>query len=145
MTLLQVVGVIFDNDPICPRPEQEAVIDDTHTVLEHVQVAFKVRGESALPLALPGQTILAGPRILVSELGSNESEPVVIATTEGTAFKRVGRLVFGTKHVRRFESVGGLGESIIIRIEERENDPFHDLPALEDARRILGVLYNPNE
>ncbi len=145
VTLLQVVGIVFDNDPSYPRPKDEATIDDRHTAMERVEVAFKVRGESALPLALPGQTILAGAKIRPNELGLNEGEPVVIATTEGTAFKRVGTLILGTKHIRQFESIGGLGESIIVRVEERENDPFRDLPALQDVRRILGVLYNPNE
>jgi hypothetical protein len=145
VTLLQVVGIIFKNDPVYPRPKDEGAVDDGHTALDRVQVAFKVRGESALPLALPGQTILAGEKVRVNELVVNEGEPVVVATTEGTAFKRVGKLILGAKHVRQFESIGGLGESIIVRVEERENDPFYDLPALEDARRILGVLYSPNE
>jgi hypothetical protein len=145
VTLMQVVGIIFSNDPVYPKPKDEATIDDAHAGLQQVEIALKVRGESALPLALPGQTILAGAKMRANELALNEGEPVVIATNEGTVFKRVGKLISGTRHVRQFESIGGLGESIIVRVEEYDKDAFRKLPILEDVRRIIGVLYNPNE
>jgi hypothetical protein len=145
VTLMQVVGVVFSDAAIFPKPKDEATICDGQNGLEHAEVAFKVRGESALPLVLPGQTILAGAKIRPNEVRSHEGEPMVIATSEGTAFKRVGDLISGARHVRRFESIGGLGESLVLRMEECDNDAFGRVPLLEDARKIIGVLYNPNE
>jgi hypothetical protein len=142
---MQVVGVVFSDAAIFPKPKDEGTICDGQNGLEHVEVASKVRGESALPLVLPGQTILAGAKIRHDEVRSHEDEPMVIATSEGTAFKRVGRLISGTRHVRQFESIGGLGESLILRMEERDNDAFGRMPVLVDARKIIGVLYNPYE
>jgi len=142
--LLRVVGIVFENEPVYPRPENEAQFVHQCAALRRVEVAFKVRGESALPLVLEGQTILAGPKICPDELGSNEGELVAIATTAGTAFKRVGKAVAGAAHVRQFESIGGLGESLVLRTEEREDDPFHNVPLLDDIRKIVGVLYDPN-
>ena len=143
--LLQIVGILFDTTPIYPRPKHEAELDEQCTALQGVEVAFKVRGESALPLVLEGQTIVAGARMRPDHLESSEGELVVIVTSEGTTFKRVGKTIPGAPHVRQFESIGGLGESILVRTEELEDDPVRRLPLLQDARRILGVLYDPNQ
>jgi len=71
-------------------------------------------------------------------------EMVALDTSGGCAFKRVGEVLPGAEHVRQFESIGGLGESLLVRTEAIENDPFHGLPLLRDTREILGVLYSPD-
>jgi len=142
--LLPVVGVLFDNRPVYPRPSGEAEIDEACRILDDdVEIAFTVRGESALPLVIEEQTILGGRRVLPADMPSMEGKVIALATSGGCAFKRVGRTLADATHVRQFESVGGLGESILARTEEVEDDRFGTLPLVESAREILGVLYPP--
>jgi hypothetical protein len=142
--LLPVVGILFDNRPVYPRPKSEAEVDDACRILdEDVKIAFTVRGESALPLVIEGQTILGGREVRPADMPSLEEKVVAMATSDGCAFKRVGRKVADALHVRQFESIGGLGESILARTEEVEDDRFGTLPLVESARVILGVIYSP--
>jgi hypothetical protein len=138
--LLNVVGVLFDHRPHFPRPTQEALLMDSLDFIEDVQVVFRVRGDSAIPLALPDQSILGGRRILNSQLDELYGTPVAVATSEGSAFKKIGKSIPGAPHVRQFESIGGLGESILVRTEDIQ-DSFGNLPLLLSIRRVLGVLY----
>ena len=62
-------------------------------------------------------------------------------TAEDSAFKRAGRAADGAPHVRIFESIGGLGESVLLRTGEIEGDGFADMPLLIAARQVLGVMY----
>jgi len=142
--LLPVVGVLFDNRPVSPLPDGEAEIDEACQILDDdVKIAFTVRGESALPLVIEGQTILGGRRVHSADMRSMEGKVIALATSRGCAFKRVGRTLADATHVRQFESVGGLGESILARTEEVEDDRFGTLSLVESAREILGVLYPP--
>lgn len=141
--LLSVVGILFDDRPYFPRPTGEAELVNDFDLFENVELVFSVRGESAIPLALPGQTILGGGFVMTSQFDEFEGSPVAIATSEGSAFKKIGKVVPGAPHVRQFESIGGLGESMLVRTEDIE-DSFTALPLLQSIRRVLGVLYETN-
>lgn len=138
--VLNVVGILFDDRPHFPKPSEEAELLDYFDLSENIQLVFKVRGNSAIPLALPGQIILAGGLVMPSQLEQLEGSPVAIATSEGSAFKKVGKAVPGAPYVRQFESIGGLGESMLVRTEDVQY-PLSALPSLQSIRRVLGVLY----
>lgn len=138
--LLRVVGVLFDERPYYPRQTEEAVLVTDLSGIKSVKIVFRVRGESALPLALPGQTIIGGRCLTPSQIAEMEGSPVAIATTEEAVFKRIGRDVPGAQHVRQFESIGGLGASILVRMEDVEGS-LSNLPIFVSAREVLGVLY----
>jgi hypothetical protein len=141
--LLKVVGILFDDRPHFPRPTEEAVPDRHMNCLAKLEIAFKVRGPSAEPLALPGQTVIGGRRVTPEELPSIEGAVVAVAMSDAqeSVFKRVGKAVPGAPHVRHLEAIGGRGESTLIRTEEIADDPFHEVPLLAAARQVLGVLY----
>jgi len=141
--LLNVVGILFDDRPQFPKPSEEAELLDYFDLSENIQLVFRVRGESAIPLALPGQTILGGDLVMTSQLDRLEGTPVAISTSDGSAFKKIGKVVPGNPHVRQFESIGGLGESMLVRTEDIE-DSFNTLPLMQSIRRVLGVLYDTN-
>ncbi len=139
--LLNVVGILFDDRPNYPRSPEDAVLMSEFNLVEKIQLVFKVKGESATPFVLPGQTVLGGNIVLPSQLNMLEGKPVAIATSDGSsAFKKIGKAVPGNPHVRQFESIGGLGESMLVRIEDID-DSFSALPLLQSIRRVLGVLY----
>jgi len=140
--LLRVVGVLFDNRPHYPSSTDEAVLVTDAGLLKDIKIVFRVRKDSmsALPLALPGQSILGGFCLTPGQIAEMEGCPVAIATTDGTVFKRIGRAVLGAPHVRQFESIGGRGESMLARTEDVEG-LFSNLPELVSARQVLGVLY----
>lgn len=138
--LLNVVGILFDDQPHFPKPAEEAELVNDFTLLKNVQLVFKVRGDSAVPLALPGQIILGGGLVMSNQFDRLEGSPVAIATSEGSAFKKIGKAIAGAPHVRQFESIGGLGESMLVRTED-VRDSFSALPTLQSIRRVLGVLY----
>jgi tetratricopeptide (TPR) repeat protein len=141
--LLNVVGILFDDRPRFPRSSEEAELLNHFDIAENIQIVFRVRGDSAIPLALPGQIILGGSLVMTSQLDELEGSPVAIATSEGSAFKKIGKPIPGAQHVRQFGSIGGLGESMLVRTENLE-DSFSDLPLLHSIRRVLGVLYETN-
>jgi len=137
----RVVGALFVNMPP-PEGRDEAVEIDSVPMLARVEVAYRVREESAVPLALPGQTILGGSRLTAEELNGREGELVAVTLDDGTSiFKRVGQKVGGgLDHLRQFETIGGLGESAVIAIEQVEGGP--DLPVMLFARPVIGVIYD---
>src|SRR5688500_1823529 len=99
---------------------------------------FEVIGDT---LAIAGQSVLGGAKIRNLDILKMESAIVAIATSEGCFLKRVGKPLPQAKHVIQFESVGGLGVSLLVRIEDVENDNLGNLPLLHSAREVLGVLY----
>lgn len=142
--LLQVVGIVFGDEKALRKTSEEAVEVDEWGDLEKVELVFRdVRGESAIPFALPGQMILGGRQLEASDLEEHKGYLVAIATSGasgGAALKRIGERVDGAPHIRQFESIGGLGESMLVRIEDVGN-VLGNLPLLVSARLVLGVLY----
>jgi len=140
VTLLKVVGVLFSDEEVHPRPSEEAQAVGSCRLLEDVEAAYRVQGISALPLALPGQIVLGGDGLRPDELAAHEGKLVALDTSEGAALKRVGDAVADLAHVRQFESVGGRGSSMVVRTEDVEG-PVGSLPLLYGARLVLGVIY----
>ncbi len=139
--LLNVVGILFDDRPHFPRPSDEALLLDHFDITDNVQLVFKVRGDSAIPLALPGQIILGGKLLKINEIANMKGTPVAISTSEGSFLKKIGESLPGYPYIRQFESIGGLGESILLRTEGIEG-PSISLPEIYSIRKILGVLYD---
>lgn len=139
--LMKVVGILFGNQTGRRGGGDEAAVAPHANSIGRVEVAFRVRGESALPLALPGQLVLGGKCLTPEELKSMEGHPVALSTTAGDVFKRVGKVVEGAKNVRQFESIGGRGESMLVRTEELDGERLPGLPLMHSARQIVGIFY----
>jgi len=139
--LHRILGVLFDDIPP-PTGKQEAIPIDDVPSLAKIETAYKVREESALPLALPGQLVLGGPLISPVKLDENRGRLVAITLTDGSGiFKRVGPKLPGTMApLRQFESIGGLGASEVIATEEIGSQ-FDGVPVMAYARLVLGVVY----
>ena len=139
--LHRVVGAIFTDMPPPPAAGGEATQIDVTPELARVEVAYRVREESAVPLALPGQVILGGTKLGPSELDELEGKLVAVTLADGASiFKRVGARLSGSlAHLRQFETIGGLGSSMVIATETL--DGVTSTPLMASARRVLGVLY----
>jgi hypothetical protein len=148
VTLLKVVGVIFDDQPSCPKEKshQEAIVVPNSDFLNQVKFIFRVEGESALPLALKDQKVIAGKKLEIDELDSYKGKIVAIKVSDvktGTSYvlKRVGSKIDGVPHLRRFETIGH-GDSLLLRVKKLPNDPHSQLPFMESALLVLGILYD---
>lgn len=139
--LYRIVGAIFSDMPPPPVGGGEATPIETAPELARIEVAYRVREDSAIPLALPGQVILGGAELTPSDLDAWEGKLVAVTLDDGTSiFKRVGaRLTGEFAHLRQFETIGGLGSSMVIATEEV--DRGSGMPVMVFTRRILGVLY----
>jgi hypothetical protein len=114
----RVLGVLFDKVPP-PLKKQEAV---------HIEEA-------------PGQIVLGGRAIPPTEVQNYEGAFAALTLADGSSIlKRVGPAVKGMKAVRLFESIGGLGASEGIALEEVEGQS-HGLRVMSYARLVLGVVY----
>ena len=140
--LLEVAGILFDNNHHWTKQGGEAALITNYVIPDKVELAFEIRGNSALPLAIPGQKVLAGHSILLNKLEENKGCLVAIVISGNEAFKRIGGAVPGVKGLRMFESIGGLGESILVRTEKLEDNSVIDLPLLQSTRKVIGVLYD---
>lgn len=138
--LYRIVGVIF-TDMAPPPGGGEATPVDALPELARIKVAYRVREESAVPLALPDQIILGGSEISPAELDGWEGRLAAVTLADGMSIlKRVGtRLPGSLGHLRQFETIGGLGSSMVIATEVVEG--HGDVPLMASARRVLGVLY----
>jgi recombinational DNA repair ATPase RecF len=138
--LHQVVGIIFDHAVPSTHGQDEAMAVDASDTLRRLQVAFRVKDSSAVPLALEGQVVLGGGVIDLQELGSWARHLVAVTLDDGSSiFKRVGDALPGDlSHLRQFESIGGLGSSEILSVG-RNHPGFR---TIERARLIFGVLYH---
>ncbi|MCP3468685.1 hypothetical protein [Bradyrhizobium sp. CCGUVB23] len=141
LRLHRIVGAIFTDMPP-PPGSGEATPVDMVPELAHVVVAYRVREDSAVPLALPGQIILGGAELTIGDLDRWENTLVAVTLDDGTSIlKRVGARLPGTlAHLRQFETIGGLGSSIVLATEA--TDIFGVIPTLVTARRVVGVLYD---
>jgi len=136
----RVLGVLFDDVPP-PAGKQEAVQVYDAPSLRKIEASYRVRDDSALPLALPGQIVLGGRTILPDDLSTYEGKFVALTLTDGSSiFKRIGQIVPGLESLRQFESIGGLGASEVIVTEAIEGQ-FPDLRVMEFARQVQGVIY----
>ncbi len=136
----RVMGVLFDDLPP-PTGKQEAVQIAHAPSLRRVETAYRVRDDSALPLALPGQIVLGGPTILPADLGAHEVRFVALTLNDGSSIlKRVGPTLPGVVALRLFESIGGLGASEVILTEPVEG-PFGNVRVMAFVREVLGVIY----
>ncbi len=140
VALHQVVGVLFDDRSPPPQAKTEAAAINGTRVLEHIETAYRVRGDSAVPLALSGQIVLGGPCIPLDQFGQYLGSLVALSLDDGSSiFKRVGAsLPTPLAHLRHFESIGGLGASEILSLGVRQSG----LGNIVGARSIVGVLYH---
>lgn len=139
--LLPVIGIVFDDRPNYERNANEAVQEAGVPLLDQVELAFRVDGDSALPLALPGQIVLGGKRIEADQLDGLQGTIVAVATSDGEAFlKRIGASVPGLGYVRQFEAIGGRGSSLLVKTEAVE-DTLTGVPIMTSCRQVLGILY----
>jgi hypothetical protein len=138
--LHRIVGMLLEQPPP-PLGKGEARPLDNAASLALIKAAYRVSEESAVPLALPGQIVLGGECIYANHFGALEGELVALTLMNGkSVFKRVGPSLTGALgNLRQFESIGGLGASLVVAMEAIEEEP--DFPTFHSARRVLGVLY----
>jgi predicted ATPase len=138
--LHRIVGMLLEQTPP-PFGRGEARPLENASSLANIKAAYRVSEESAVPLALPGQIVLGGECVYADQFGALEGELIALTLMNGqSVFKRVGPNLPGALgHLRQFESIGGLGASLVAAMEEIEEAP--DFPTFYSARRILGVLY----
>jgi hypothetical protein len=136
----EVVGIIFDHSLTVGHGQDEAVLVDVSNVLKRIEIAFRVVEDSAVPLALERQVVLGGGRIELDELGQHKDALVALALDNGAGiFKRVGAALPGElTHLRQFESIGGLGCSVVLSLGK----PHKGFRSVMFARAIIGVLYH---
>ncbi len=138
--LHRIVGAIFTDMPP-PTGKGEATPVDEVTELQTVKVAYRVKEESAIPLALPGQIVLGGEQLTAAQLNSLEGALVAVTLGDGACvFKRLGsRLPGRFSQLLQLETIGGLGSSVVVATEVSEQ--AHDVPIALSVRRVVGVLY----
>lgn len=135
-----VVGIIFDHSIAVENGQDEAVLIDASSLLSRIQLSFRVRDDSAVPLALDKQVVLGGELIRLDELGLHRGTLVALTLDDGSGvFKRIaGQLPGDLSHLHQFESIGGIGESQILAVEK----PHRGFRSVTNARAIIGVLYH---
>lgn len=139
--LYRIVGAIF-TDMAPPSGKGEATPIETVPELDMVEIAYRVKEDSAVPLALPGQVILGGTELTPPQLDGWEGKLAAVTLADGSSiFKRVGSKLPGALgHLRLFETIGGLGSSIVVATDVV--DDIGDVPLMISARRVVGVLYD---
>jgi hypothetical protein len=136
----RIVGAIFSHLPP-PEGREEAVQIDSDPTLARVEIAYRVREESAVPRAMPGHIILVGPILAPGSLAAMEGAMVAVTLEDGDSIlKRVGApLSRAMPYLRQFETIGVLGASVVIATERVDGAP--DLPMMLSARPVVAVLY----
>ena len=121
------------------RGDGEAEQVDLGSLLKRIKSAYRVKEESAVPLALQDQIALGGECLELNALDRWLDNYVAIHLSDGTmAFKRVGKSLPGElQHLRQFETIGGLGVSDVYSVGKTHPDMLQ----VESAVLILGVLY----
>jgi hypothetical protein len=146
VALHKVVGMLFHVGPLAgkykanTKSSDEAVRVDGREFLGAYTSAFRVEEQSAVPLALPGQIALGGPRLSPSDYDSHIDKYAALRLDDGTTiFKRIGAsLRSPLSHVRQFETIGGLGVADILAVGK----PEQGFQRVESAVLVLGVLYH---
>ncbi len=140
VSLHRVVGMLFETPGMVPASKDEAVQIDGTGLLSKVRSAYRIKEESAVPLALPGQIALGGQQIAMTEFDAHIERYVALHLDDGQSiFKRVGdKLPEPLSHLRRFESIGGLGVADILAVGQAQAG----FRTVVRAVQVLGVLYN---
>lgn len=134
-----IVGMFFGDLDSVPSSKAEAVQVSVAPQIDRVQSAYRIREDSAIPLALPEQIALGGAAISMSEFDIHLDEYVALHLDDGTSlFKRVGAcLPAPLQHLRQFETIGGLGVADILAI----GCEHPGIRRVVHAVSIIGVLY----
>ena len=140
VSLHRVVGMLFEAPDAVPASKWEAVQIDGAGLLPKVRSAYKIKEESAVPLALPDQIALGGQQIEMTGFDAHIDRYVALHLDDGQSiFKRVGdKLPEPLSHLRRFESIGGLGIADILAVGR----PQAGFRTIVKAVQVLGVLYH---
>ena len=140
VVLHRIVGILTEQ-PTPPHGKGEATELTSAVSLSHIKTAYRVRDESGIPLALPGQVVLGGDELIKTQLAAMEGTLIALSLDDGRSiFKRIGKLVPGSGgRLRQFESIGGLGSSVVVSLVEPEEES--DAPRFVCARLVIGVLY----
>jgi hypothetical protein len=146
IVLHRIVGMLTER-PVPPSGSGEATELSSASSLSAIKTAYRVREESGIPLALPGQIVLGGDTVSKEQLSALEGTLIALGLDNGSSiFKRIGQRVPDTDgRLWQFESVGGLGSSLVVSLSESDEfadaDERTDAPRFVCARRIIGVLY----
>ena len=141
VALHKVVGMLFHTDfKPSGTGAGEAEQVDLGNLLKRIKSAYRVKEESAVPLALEDQIALGGEALDLANLDRWLDHYVAAHLSDGTTlFKRVGKSLSGELgHLRQFETIGGLGTSDVLAVGKRHPG----LAQVESAVLILGVLYD---
>lgn len=140
VALHKVVGMFFHVGALGGKGKDEAAQIDGKVLIERINSAFQVQEQSAIPLALPGQIALGGPRLTSGDYERNLGRYAALSLSDGTTlFKRIGASLGGAlSHVRQFEAIGGLGNADVLALAKAEPG----VQTVESAVLILGVLYH---
>lgn len=103
VSLHRVVGMLFEAPGAVPASKAEAVQIDGTGLLSKVCSAYKIKEESAVPLALPGQIALGGQQIAITDFDAHIEHYVALHLDDGQSIlKRVGdKLPEPLSHLRR--------------------------------------------
>ncbi|WP_198918753.1 AAA family ATPase [Pseudomonas chlororaphis] len=139
VSLHPIVGMLFGGLESVPTSKSEAVQIPEAPQLQKIGMAYRIKEDSAVPLALPGQVALGGAEIPMDEFDAHIDEYVALHLDDGTnLFKRVGeRLPAPLQHLRKFESIGGLGVADVLAIGSEHKG----LRTVVHAVSVIGVLY----
>jgi hypothetical protein len=148
LVLHRIVGMLTEQPPP-PPGKGEATELPSAASLSNIKTAYRVRDESGIPFALPGQIVLGGDVVAKDQLSSMEGTLIALSLDDGRGiFKRIGERVLGTGgRLWQFESVGGLGSSTVVSLTEPDEEDNarrfgeREPPRFVSARRIIGVLY----
>lgn len=140
VALHRIVGMLFNAKVTPPASKSEAVQVDGTGSLAYVKSAYKIKEDSAIPLALPGQIALGGEQINLDKLGDHLDAYVALHLDDGSSiFKRIGeKLPPPLDRLRSFETIGGLGIADILSVGK----PQPGFGAVEKAVLVLGILYH---
>lgn len=135
-----VVAMLFGTVAGAPRAKHEAVRVDGSGLLSEIRAAYRIKEDSAVPLALPEQIALGGPILRAADFDAHMDAYVALHLSDGSSiFKRVGeKLPPPLSHLRRFESIGGLGVADVLAVGQ----PQPGIRSGEVAVLIVGVLYH---
>src|SRR6202020_2936142 len=71
LVLHRIVGMLTEQPPP-PWGKGEAIELSSAASLSQIKTAYRVRDDSGIPLALPGQIVLGGDSVQKSQLGTSE-------------------------------------------------------------------------